>query len=183
MPRHTTRTHTLSHAFTHSAHACACKQTCAQTATLGRLLTGGVVLACAATFMGALSGCSSQPPAHKAPTSIKLHTKAAPRLLPDVAPIALQGSYASRPDVMAQVPDMARRLNLPENFVRNALGNANFLPSVPRLIMPAKAGARSNWRVYRSRFIDATRIRAGVQFWRDNAQALQRAEREYGVPA
>ena len=183
MPRHTTRTHTLSHAFTHSAHACACKQTCAQTATLGRLLTGGVVLACAATFMGALSGCSSQPPAHKAPTSIKLHTKAAPRLLPDVAPIALQGSYASRPDVMAQVPDMARRLNLPENFVRNALGNANFLPRVPRLIMPAKAGARSTWRVYRSRFVEPIRIRAGVNFWRQNLATLQRAEREYGVPA
>ncbi len=96
---------------------------------------------------------------------------------------ALSGSYAQRSEVMAQVPEMARRLNLPEDYVRNAIGNADFLPSVPRLIMPGRRGVRRNWRVYRSRFIDATRIRAGVQFWNENARDLARAERTYGVPA
>ncbi len=99
------------------------------------------------------------------------------------SPIPLQGSYAQRADVMAQVADMARRLNLPETYVRNAIGNADFLPSVPRLILPAGQGVRRNWRVYRSRFVEPIRIRAGVQFWNENAAALQRAEREYGVPA
>ena len=40
-----------------------------------------------------------------------------------------------------------------------------------------------NWRVYRSRFIDPIRIRAGVNFWQVNRTALARAEAEYGVPA
>ncbi|HSH90065.1 MAG TPA: lytic murein transglycosylase B, partial [Ramlibacter sp.] len=40
-----------------------------------------------------------------------------------------------------------------------------------------------NWRVYRSRFIDPVRINAGVKFWQENQAALERAEREYGVPA
>jgi membrane-bound lytic murein transglycosylase B len=37
--------------------------------------------------------------------------------------------------------------------------------------------------VYRSRFIDPVRIRAGARFWRANREVLQRAEREFGVPA
>ncbi len=98
-------------------------------------------------------------------------------------PMPLAGSYAQRPEVMAQVQAMAQRLRLPEAYVRNAIGNANFLPSVPRLILPAGRGVRRNWQVYRSRFVEPIRIRAGVQFWRENAPALQRAEQEYGVPA
>lgn len=129
----------------------------------------------------ALAGCAGpEQPAASAP--------ARPAPLPPPpgvapGPVALGGSYARRADVMAQVPDMARRLGLPENYVRNAIGNADFLPSVPRLILPGGKGVRRNWRVYRSRFIDGTRIRAGAQFWHENASALQRAEREYGVPA
>lgn len=98
-------------------------------------------------------------------------------------PMPLAGSYAARAEVMAQVPEMAQRLRLPEVYVRNAIGNANFLPNVPRLILPAGKGVRRNWAAYRSRFVEPVRIRAGVQFWRENAPALQRAEREYGVPA
>ncbi|MBW8720867.1 MAG: lytic murein transglycosylase B, partial [Polaromonas sp.] len=38
-------------------------------------------------------------------------------------------------------------------------------------------------RVYRSRFIDPVRIEAGRRFWLENQQTLERAEKEYGVPA
>jgi membrane-bound lytic murein transglycosylase B len=48
-------------------------------------------------------------------------------------------------------------------------------------MMPAPAGTAKNWAVYRSRFIDAQRIRAGVQFWRNHDTYLHRAEAEYGV--
>ena len=107
-----------------------------------------------------------------------------PALLPQaLTPMPLDGSYAGRPEVMEQVPAMARRLRLPEVYVRNAIGNADYLPAVPRLILPAGQGVRRNWGVYRSRFVEPLRIRAGVQFWRENAPALRRAEREFGVPA
>lgn len=43
-------------------------------------------------------------------------------------------------------------------------------------------GTPKNWRVYRSRFIDPVRIRAGVRFWQEHREALERAEAEYGVP-
>jgi membrane-bound lytic murein transglycosylase B len=54
---------------------------------------------------------------------------------------------------------------------------------VVRLMQPAPAGTPKNWRVYRSRFIDPVRINAGVKFWQDNQDTLERAEQKYGVPA
>jgi membrane-bound lytic murein transglycosylase B len=37
--------------------------------------------------------------------------------------------------------------------------------------------------VYRSRFVEPARIRAGVKFWQDNRATLERAEQQTGVPA
>jgi membrane-bound lytic murein transglycosylase B len=39
------------------------------------------------------------------------------------------------------------------------------------------------WKEYRRIFITPDRIEQGVQFWRENAEVLARAERELGVPA
>ena len=46
-----------------------------------------------------------------------------------------------------------------------------------------RTGKATNWRIYRSRFIDPVRIAAGVAFWQAHAATLERAEREFGVPA
>jgi membrane-bound lytic murein transglycosylase B len=54
---------------------------------------------------------------------------------------------------------------------------------VSRLMQPAPPGQPKNWNAYRDRFIDATRIAAGVRFWQENRETLARAEQEFGVPA
>ena len=46
-----------------------------------------------------------------------------------------------------------------------------------------RTGKAKNWRIYRSRFIDPVRIATGVAFWQAHAATLDRAEREFGVPA
>ena len=152
-----------------------------------RLLLGGALLG--APVLAGLVACASRkketasaPKADVAPQRPELAVSEAD-LGAFAQPMSLPGSYAQRPDVMEQVKEIAQRVRLPETYVRNAIGNANFLPSVPRLILPAGRGVRRNWAAYRSRFIEPIRIRAGVQFWRENVPALQRAEREYGVPA
>lgn len=58
-----------------------------------------------------------------------------------------------------------------------------YVDSAIRLIKPAPANKPKNWRAYRARFVDPIRINAGVRFWNDNLEALNRAEVEYGVPA
>ncbi len=90
--------------------------------------------------------------------------------------------YANRPDAMAFADDLATRRGLDREWVRQAIGQARMLSQVPRLMLPPPVGTPKNWRVYRSRFIDPVRIRAGVRFWQEHREALERAEAEYGVP-
>lgn len=100
------------------------------------------------------------------------------RRLPEAAP----SSYASRPDALRWAEDMAARRDLPPDWVRDTIGQAQHLPNVPRLMLPPARGTAKNWRAYRSRFIDATRIRAGARFWQRNRATLARAQQDYGVP-
>jgi membrane-bound lytic murein transglycosylase B len=96
---------------------------------------------------------------------------------------AVGPAYATRDDVMRAVTDMAQRRNLDADWVRQAVGQANYMPQVVKFIQPPPVGTPKNWRVYRSRFIDPVRIKAGVAFWQANREALERAERTTGVPA
>jgi membrane-bound lytic murein transglycosylase B len=96
-------------------------------------------------------------------------------------------AYASREEAMRFAGDVAERRNLDKEWVRQAIGQARFNPTVQRLMRPMQPSSAGvvwkNWRVYRSRFIDPARIQAGVRFWREHATALARAESEFGVPA
>jgi membrane-bound lytic murein transglycosylase B len=91
--------------------------------------------------------------------------------------------YATRTDAMQMADDIAERRDLDKEWVRNAIGQARNIGQISRLMQPAPRGVAKNWRVYRSRFIDPVRIKAGVKFWQDNAATLAKAEKEYGVPA
>lgn len=91
-------------------------------------------------------------------------------------------AYARREDVMLAAADIAERRDLEVAWVRKVLGQAHYLPSVTKLIQPPPTGVPKNWQLYRSRFIEPVRIKAGVKFWQDNRRALARAESETGVP-
>jgi membrane-bound lytic murein transglycosylase B len=90
--------------------------------------------------------------------------------------------YAAHEAAMRWADEMAARRGLDREWVREAVGRAQYLPLVAKLMQPPPTGTPKNWRVYRSRFIDPIRIRAGVKFWQDHRPLLERAERDYGVP-
>ena len=90
--------------------------------------------------------------------------------------------YSTRADAMQFADDVAARRDLDPAWVRGAIGQAHYNPTVARLMQPAAKPFVKNWRVYRSRFIDPIRIEAGVRFWRANQATLERAEKEFGVP-
>jgi membrane-bound lytic murein transglycosylase B len=91
--------------------------------------------------------------------------------------------YATRADVMERANEIAQRCQLRPEWVREVLGQARYLPSVAKAILPPAVGVPKNWTLYRSRFIDSTRIQAGVKFWQANRETLQRAQANTGVPA
>jgi len=78
---------------------------------------------------------------------------------------------------------LAEQYQLDPTWVRAMLGQAKYKESVARLIMPGSATGAKNWALYRSRFVEPVRIKAGVAFWRTYQSDLQRAEDQWGVPA
>jgi membrane-bound lytic murein transglycosylase B len=97
---------------------------------------------------------------------------------------ALDGTpYGERDDVMRAAEVIAQRRNLDLAWVRATLAKARMVPSVIRAMTPPPTGVPKNWAVYRSRFVEPIRIKAGVKFWNANSEALARAEAQTGVPA
>jgi membrane-bound lytic murein transglycosylase B len=91
--------------------------------------------------------------------------------------------YATRPEVMQLAQEIAAARALDLDFVQKAIGQARYMPGIARAILPPAQGVAKNWALYRSRFVEPMRIRAGTQFWRANQASLQRAEEQTGVPA
>ncbi len=134
---------------------------------------------------GTLLAETAQPPAKKvkAASARKVSTKATKAAKPARAPVRQGTPYAGHEAAMQFADEVAARHGMDPDWARRMVGQAQKLEVVQRLIQPPPPGTRKNWAVYRSRFIDATRIAAGVRFWRDNREALERAEKAYGVPA
>jgi membrane-bound lytic murein transglycosylase B len=97
-------------------------------------------------------------------------------------PAEPDGSYAQREDVKRFASELALRHQLDEPWVQNVLRQASFQASVTRLIMPAPPGTAKDWGSYRTRMVDATRLRSGLEFWRANERWLKLAEDRFGVP-
>ncbi len=91
--------------------------------------------------------------------------------------------YASDEQAMRFADEVADKHGIAREWMRTAVAQAQLLQTAIRLNQPAPAATAKNWRVYRSRFIDPVRINAGVRFWQANRETLQRAEKEFGVPA
>lgn len=108
---------------------------------------------------------------------------AAPLLVQNSLPSTGPGNYAQRDDTGVLANRLAQEFQLDPTWVRSMLDQAQFKENVARFIMPAASGTAKNWTVYRSRFIDAARIKAGVAFWRAYEMDLRRAHARWGVPA
>lgn len=91
--------------------------------------------------------------------------------------------YAGREDVARFGQEISARRSLDPAWTSRVLARAQRIALVERLTQPPPAGTRKNWAAYRGRFIEPARVNAGVRFWQEHREALERAQREYGVPA
>nr|WP_228768166.1 lytic murein transglycosylase B [Limnohabitans sp. DM1] len=87
------------------------------------------------------------------------------------------------PEVLAWAHDAASRLQLDRAWVLKTLAPAQRLPLVEKLVLPPASPTAKDWGAYRARFIEPIRIQAGARFWLAHRATLERAEKEYGVPA
>ena len=157
--------------------------------------TGLALLVCALTALAPITALpaqdtpkrqtasSPQPakakPQQRRPSKTAKAQPAASVKKPAIAGIPLESSAQTQ----AWAEDAAQRLQLDPIWLKNTLSQAKRLPSVERFVLPPSSPTAKNWAAYRARFIEPTRIRAGLRFWQTHRSALERAEREYGVPA
>ena len=92
-------------------------------------------------------------------------------------------AHGDTPEVQALAERIAQTHALPVPWVRRQMAHAVRLDSLSALVLPPATPSAKNWRAYRERFVEPRRIAAGLAFWQQHAQVLQRAEQRYGVPA
>ena len=97
---------------------------------------------------------------------------------------ALPGqAWLKRESVQAFIHDLSERHGFKSSELERIIATAQPSATVLRLVAPAPTGFKRSWSVYRKRFIEPIRIRAGLKFWGEHAATLARAETQFGVPA
>ena len=98
---------------------------------------------------------------------------------------AEQGEFVNFNDwkeVARFIDEMVERNGFDRDALNRVFAQTRYLDTAINLIKPAPSNKPKNWAAYRARFIDPTRIKAGVEFWETYGVALARAEAQYGVP-
>jgi membrane-bound lytic murein transglycosylase B len=96
--------------------------------------------------------------------------------------LSVSGAAAPlRPEIEEFIDEMAQKHGYPPVQLRRLLAGVQPRPSVIRA-MSAPSTARP-WYEFRRNAITPARIEGGVRFWQENRPALEKASREFGVPA
>jgi membrane-bound lytic murein transglycosylase B len=85
-----------------------------------------------------------------------------------------------RPAVRAFIGELVERHGFNEAELTKMFSRVERIEPVLQFIAP---GERPPWQDYRAQFVNDRRIAGGLAFWQANRRHLERAEREYGIPA
>ncbi|HSN40494.1 MAG TPA: lytic murein transglycosylase B [Burkholderiales bacterium] len=95
-------------------------------------------------------------------------------------PATAAAQKALRPDYEDFIAEMVRKHEFRRDRLRRVFSQVQLRPAIIRAIStPATA---KPWYEFRSRYVNTERIDGGLRFWGQNAAALARASREFGVP-
>lgn len=86
-------------------------------------------------------------------------------------------------EVKEFLDDLAARDGFDRAALDTLMSQVHYVDAAVQLVKPAPVGKPKNWQAYSKLFIDPVRVDAGVRFWNENREALERAESLYGVPA
>jgi len=104
----------------------------------------------------------------------------------------LSGDYAYNQQTHSFINKMVSKHGFDRGYLNYLLSNTKATPFLQRMAYKDAFGSRKikknkkprdgRWNRYRGNFLTEKTISKGVQFWRNNRIALQRAEQMYGVP-
>jgi len=134
-----------------------------------------------------LGGCAT-PPLSRPPTSAinnppSAQTKGSFTPLEKVSElIDSQSEKSYQEQLRAFILEISLSQAIPIESLDLGLRDSKNLSQVKKLVAPPPVTFQKNWQVYRSRFVEPMRIRAGLAYIEQNRLALQAAEQESGVP-
>ena len=91
--------------------------------------------------------------------------------------------YSERPEVKAFIQNLVATDHFDAPTLSKLFEGVSYNAEAVGLVTTVKGPVVRSWRAYRSRVVEPHRIQAGVAFWRKHAVTLERAEKEFGVPA
>ncbi len=97
-------------------------------------------------------------------------------------PVNAHASYSQREDVQQFITQMQKEYNFDAKLLNRWMDGVTQQKTALDAISRPAEGVLT-WAKYRKIFMTDSRINKGVQFWKDNKELLQRAEKQYGVPA
>ena len=103
-----------------------------------------------------------------------------------IAPPALsetRAPYLQRAEVQQFIDELTIQHGFERQRIERWLSQARYSPAVERYMQPPITFGQRNWLDYRSRYLDEPRVQAGASFVRNHQAAMERAQREFGVPA
>ncbi|WFP49588.1 lytic murein transglycosylase B [Methylomonas sp. EFPC3] len=156
--------------------------------------------AAAAALATLLCGCASEPPRSQLRTSAPVKPNPpsqSVKVQPDLRPYAsigsyraaaISGDYAAYPALAQFIEQMVQKHGFDREYLNGLFSQAKRKQWTLDYLAKSDQGlkgkpSKGGWTRYRSQFLDARHIDAGVAFWRAHQNALQRASRQYGVPA
>jgi len=96
-------------------------------------------------------------------------------------PAFAQLGYDKRPEVRTFIREMAERHGFAPRYLRALFARVERAEPVLEAIK--RPPDPPVWENYRALFVTDKRIEGGVEFWQSHRALLERAEREFGVPA
>jgi membrane-bound lytic murein transglycosylase B len=87
---------------------------------------------------------------------------------------------AALPGIPGFIDEMVAKHKFKHDELESAFSNAQYIPAVIDIL--SRPATTRPWLIYRAAFVNSQRIKFGLEFWHKYRTALQRAEREYGVP-
>lgn len=95
--------------------------------------------------------------------------------------VSADEALLKRKDVHQFMNKMVRQHHFDRKQLVAIMREAKYQPQIIESM--EKPFEKKTWDVYKALFLTPDRVQAGVDFWKANQKALERAEKEYGVPA
>ncbi len=90
-------------------------------------------------------------------------------------------AFTQRKDVQQFIKSMAKEHHFDQRQLTQIMNEVKIQPQIIESM--EKPYEKKNWDVYRDLFLTPQRLASGLNFWRANQKTLERAEKQYGVPA